>query len=544
MAVVNLNALTNNNVTYDQNDTPGDNVLTANVLAGNTTLNITNTSDVTEPLILNQNITIGLASTQTVNVEEGATVTLSSIAGVSALSTFNYNLSEGATLNMTSAALSIGLANNTNIDMGENVASNLTYDTTGLNLELLSGTTGISNISPNDTIQVIGADGYTYNEATGALNFTSGGNVVARFDADGLDPDQIFFDGSTLTYACYLKGTHIATPEGEVKIEELKAGDNVLTASGGVATVKWLGFRKLQRNRLPKSDILKASPIRILKGALAENVPHRDLTVSPGHRFYFDGALIPALSLVNGQTIIQDLEVQTFEYFHVELEEFDMVLAEGAAAESYLDVGEYRSSFQNAKTVASNPDFGPAPEKVRLAAYVQKITADIIEPVRSALFKRAEIVTGAKRVFQSDLAIETEGLQFEGTKPGTMNGTYRFNLPENVHGDLTIKSNSSIVREVSLRPRQDTRRIGVGLTGIAIVDNNGRRELNLLDSELVGFNDAQEINGTTMRWTNGAAIIPASMLNTSGPAVLELTVLRTASYWVADVVTEAARKVA
>jgi len=335
-----------------------------------------------------------------------------------------------------------------------------------------------------------------------------------------------------MTYSCYLKGTHIATMAGEVKVETLKAGDEVLTASGGTAKVKWLGFRKLNRKHIPESHILRASPIRICKGAFSENVPHRDLTVSPGHRFDFDGALVPALSLVNGLTIIQDFEVQRFEYFHVELEKFDMLLAEGAAAESYLEVGDNRNSFQNAKRVTAKPGFGAAHDRVVLPEYVQKITPDIIEPIRRDLFKRAEILTGAVRTADSDLRVEINGQVIKSQTRCRRKGIYRFELPAGLSGKISILSNAAVVRETSLIDRTETRTLGVGLSGMAFVIGGERREIDLNDASLTGFNKVQEMDGVPMRWTTGKAVLPASFVPTSFTScVLELDVLRTHMYW-------------
>jgi len=278
---------------------------------------------------------------------------------------------------------------------------------------------------------------------------------------------------------------------------------------------------------------LRASPIRICEGAFADNVPHRVLTVSPGHRFNFDGALVPALSLVNGITIVQDFDIQEFEYYHVELEKFDMLLAEGAAAESYLEVGSNRNSFENARTVTAHPDFGPAPERVFLPEYVQKITPEIIEPIRRDLFKRAEMLTGVVRTADTDLHIEINGQVTRPQTPCKKKGLYRFELPANNQGDIRILSNAAVVRETSLTDRTDTRVIGVGLAGVALISNDQRCEIDLSDASLTGFNDVQEMDGAPMRWTVGEAIIPARLLpESSTSVVLELNVLRTHMYWV------------
>ncbi len=85
-----------------------------------------------------------------------------------------------------------------------------------------------------------------------------------------------------------------------------------------------------------RKDIL---PVCIKAGALADNVPARDLWISPHHAMYFEdasgGMLIEAKDLVNGVSIVQAERVDKVEYFHIELDTHDVILAEGAPSETY-----------------------------------------------------------------------------------------------------------------------------------------------------------------------------------------------------------------
>ncbi|MHC8946878.1 Hint domain-containing protein [Advenella incenata] len=540
MASINFNLLGSSTQSYDQKDYPGDDVLNVNVnvgAVGTKTINISNVDDLPDPITLNQTVALGLLSTQNINIGENADIILNGLAGVQVGNTFNYNLSDNSSLTMSPAFINVGLGNTINIDMGVTGTSTFNFDAGGINLEL-SGFPNLTNISAGDQINVAGATSGEY--VNGDLIFKNDlGFTVGRFNADGLDPSKVVFNGGSMTYACYLKGTHIATPEGEVQVETLKAGDKVMTASGGVATVKWLGHRTLYKNRIPAKDAVRAFPILFKKNSIANNVPHRDLTLSPGHHVSFDGTLVPAMMLVNGQTIVQQFNTKVFEYFHVELEQFDIMLAEGVPAESYVDTGN-RSMFQNAADVAMNPDFGPAEGRPEVEGIKVVQQGPVVEAIRKQLLARAQALTGAVRTTDAALCIEVNGQIIHSTPDFGKEGVYRFELPANA-GDVRVLSRSAVVRDVTPLARRDVRQIGVGLSGIAVSTASGRQQISLTDAALTGLNAVQDVKGTAMRWTNGAAVIPAALINTTGAATLELTVLRTYSYWVDAEVQKAVR---
>ena len=116
--------------------------------------------------------------------------------------------------------------------------------------------------------------------------------------------------------------------------------------SGAARPIKWIGRRSYGgRFVMGRKDIL---PVCISAGALDDNVPKRDLWISPHHAMYLDGVLIEAKDLVNGISIVQAERVEQVEYFHIELETHDVIVAEGALAESYLD-DDNRMMFHNAQ---------------------------------------------------------------------------------------------------------------------------------------------------------------------------------------------------
>lgn len=143
---------------------------------------------------------------------------------------------------------------------------------------------------------------------------------------------------------CFYPGTLIRTPEGDVAVETLKVGDLVLTYEGKAMPVRWIGRQTVST---VFADPVRTLPIRITAGALEENQPIRDLLVSPGHALLVDNVLIQAGALVNGTTIRREQDVPTvFTYYHVELADHSLILAEGVPAETFVDNVD-REAFDN-----------------------------------------------------------------------------------------------------------------------------------------------------------------------------------------------------
>jgi hypothetical protein len=150
---------------------------------------------------------------------------------------------------------------------------------------------------------------------------------------------------TTYTY-CFLSGTLISTPGGEVPIEYLKIGDLVTTEDGRAVPVKWIGEQRVKNWMFAPSH---RTPVLISKGALGNGLPHSDLYVSADHGMILDGLIVTASALVNDTTIrfVPMAEMpETFTYYHIETEAHDAILANGAAAETFVDAVS-RSSFDN-----------------------------------------------------------------------------------------------------------------------------------------------------------------------------------------------------
>ena len=232
----------------------------------------------------------------------------------------------------------------------------------------------ILDTNPNYTSEILVSDNTVYgNGSSGIESYLTNNAVITDNTVYGnnfapvqaLLNSEIFINQSTGNVvsgniftdpACYCRGTMISTARGEIAVEELAVGDFAKTVSGRLRPIRWIGHRSVDILRHPEP--LAVHPVRVSVGAFGEGLPRRDLWLSPGHNVLFENVLIPISTLLNGVSIAQ-IERTSVEYWHIELDEHDILLADGLPAESYLDCGN-RSSFVNAEAfVDAHPNFRP-----------------------------------------------------------------------------------------------------------------------------------------------------------------------------------------
>ncbi|WP_205665032.1 Hint domain-containing protein, partial [Acetobacter cibinongensis] len=196
-------------------------------------------------------------------------------------------------------------------------------------------------------------------DAGQALDLSNGANSspIATLEGDYSNDFFVLSDdghgGTLLTLEegtpCYCPGTLILTETGERPVETLEIGDRLVTHDGSLRPIRWIGRRAYDgRFAAGRTDIM---PVRIAAGALGNDLPRRDLIVSPLHAMFLLGVLVPAHALVNGQTITQAENSSVIEYIHIELETHDIIFAEGAPSETFVD-DDSRGMFHNAHEFA------------------------------------------------------------------------------------------------------------------------------------------------------------------------------------------------
>ena len=188
------------------------------------------------------------------------------------------------------------------------------------------------------------------------------------------------------TLPCFAAGTSIATEQGSVPVEALSVGcQRVTLASGGTAPIRWIGHRHIDCTRHPKPEAVW--PVRVCAGAIADSEPARDLLLSPDHAIYVDGVLIPIRRLINETTIVQEPR-DSVQYFHIELDRHDILLAEGLPVESFLDTGN-RNQFSNGgRIVQLHPSFAALTWDAKACAPLV-VTGQVFARVKRKLDRRA-----------------------------------------------------------------------------------------------------------------------------------------------------------
>ena len=289
--------------------------------------------------------------------------------------------------------------------------------------------------------------------------------------------------------ACFAAGTRIATQQGMVAVERLRLGAQVRTHSGGLRPIRWLGRRRLDCRRHPRPE--EVWPVRVLAGAFAPGRPRRELWLSPDHAVFLEGVLIPVRHLINGAGIAQ-LARDEIEYWHVELDRHDVLLAEGLPCESYLDTGN-RAAFEGGAVLQLHPDFAARAGVPACAERVEQGAR--VVAVKQRLFLRCGPPAGAPSL---RLVVHAAGRALTPQERG--DGWLAYRVPRGVRA---LELLSPAWSPAACWPEAlDRRALGVRLFAVAL----DGRPLALEDPALAGgFHPLEFTAEGACRWTDGAA---------------------------------------
>lgn len=388
------------------------------------------------------------------------------------------------------------------LSAGQNL---LTYAPEG---QPLDGSSGLldSSFAPTNTF-IFG----TY----GVVSVHDGGgnpNAVAWQNAS-FNKDSTVFTIPEGPVVCFAETTGIATPTGRVAVERLNIGDSIVTASGAVHPVQWIGELTARPARHPRPH--EVNPVCVRAGAFGEGLPERDLRLSPGHAVYVDGVLVPVGHLVNGATIVQE-EVEQIRYFHIELESHDVLLAEGLPCESYLDDGNRRSFLNSGENVELYGRLDPKSWDDACAPLVAD--GPQLAAIRLMLHARAEAL-GWTRCEEADLVIEADGVAIPTeSNDGT---SLRFTVP--AAASVVLRSNAGVLGQV-MPELADRRMLGVAVSGLMVNGNAVDLDAALFGA---GFYQVERQDALAWRWSDGAGTFELG----GKPATIEVSLAMVAPSW-------------
>lgn len=211
---------------------------------------------------------------------------------------------------------------------------------------------------------------------------TPGQAFTPTVGRDGDPADSGDGVGSAESYSgivCFAAGALIDTPQGRRRVEELRHGDMVDTLDNGHQPIHWLFRRTICLGDEPNS----AKPVLVSASAFSMGIPDIDLVVSQQHRFLVQDTrcnkktellvaaksltTLPGIRIMNGKKSVQ--------YFHVALENHEILRANGALTEScYIgpmvlrglsrsQLAEVDAAFP-ARDLADSCGFGPTARPV------------------------------------------------------------------------------------------------------------------------------------------------------------------------------------
>ncbi|MFL4469444.1 Hint domain-containing protein [Tateyamaria armeniaca] len=297
----------------------------------NTNLYVDNTGDDFNTEM--DGFTITLSLTMVVNPNEVNSIRIG-IADVSD-SSFDSNLMIAANSVQTDlVAITDNVFVNANGSKSFNVLDNdLSPTNSTLTVTHING----QSVSVGSTIQL--PTGQTVTLGAGGEFTVTGDGDVEDFNftyaiTDGVNTDTGFVNATSIP--CFVAGTRISTPDGDVQVEDLKPGDLVLTQDDGPQALRWVGSRAVAAS----GDF---APILIRAGTFGR---HGDVQVSPLHRVLIRDSLaellfgeaevlVAAKDLVNDHSVIR-MTGGEVTYVHLMFDKHQVVFSDGLATESFL----------------------------------------------------------------------------------------------------------------------------------------------------------------------------------------------------------------
>jgi hypothetical protein len=274
-------------------------------------------------------------------------------------------------------------------------------------------------------------------------------------------------------------------------------------------------------------------PVRILKDAIADGVPYKDMLITAEHCLFFENHFVPVRMLVNGRSIFYDKSIFSYDYYHVETKSHSVITADGMLTESYLDTGNRRAFQQNGKVVA----FAPSRELSWAddAAAALGISREFVEPLFHRIDARAEQVGIVRQTHTPELT-DDAGLHVTTDSgmiiyPARMdNDRITFLIPTGVK-KVRVVSQASRPSDTIGPFVDDRRQLGVLVGEITLFESNRTSSItaHMTQDDLSGWH---AIETSSCRWTDGSAELPLGTRHPNSVALLAIQIKAAGPYLV------------
>lgn len=330
-------------------------------------------------------------------------------------------------------------------------------------------------------------------------------------------PDQfidILFNNNTpIEYPCFYQGSEIETIYGWKRVENIQIGDEVIAYVNGkkeFRKVIWTGSTSLSKTK--KNNTL----IKIEQNALRDNIPSKDLYITPEHCLYIDHCFVPARMLVNNRSIYEVSALTNSFIYHIELEKHSIINAHNVMTESYLDTNNTYIGKKSQKETKYKSWEKDAAAPLNVArAFVEPIFRQIETRAIALNITQKKNIQSVKITQDPEIQLLTQDLQ-----PLSFHKKDKklyVTIPSNT--DLVyIKSKASKPSEV-IGPFVDDRRdLGLLIGKISYIDNENYEEIHIP----INNNNWYVSPNTHLKWTNGLSDIPLNKQNKETHLIIEI----------------------
>lgn len=485
---------------------------------------------------------------------DGGTLSFNGANAIGLLSGTKFTIQNGGTLNLGSitSGSEISALSGSGITFGTGGGTLLITPSSGINILTFKNISGFSN--PGATIEIPGAGAVinaTYNGSSTSIttnngftinvkgNYTLANNSLYQQESGGnlyISASPTNSLGTSAVLVCFLSGSMIRTSKGDVAVEDIQIGDQVVTFDWRnnqdvIRPVIWTGKGHCKvRFDLPDDEA--GWPVRVIKNAISDGVPYKDMLITAEHCLFFRDRFVPVRMLVNGVSIFYDKSITSYDYYHVETEQHSVITADGMLTESYLDTGN-RSSFRQEGKIATLR--GAVKNWADDAGAPLGVERSFVEPLFRTLEWRENSVVGTK-ISTTKIETTTDPDLHLITQTGAvirpMRKTahhYSFMLPPNTES-VRIVSRSTRPSDV-IGPFVDDRRyMGVAVADVQLQCAKQQFDItsHLQDEKPAGWHDT---DWTDCAWTNGNAELPLGDHLTHGKmGILSMTIRAAGPY--------------